>query len=56
MGKSPVCVYYGNVEKGKSDLLSKLGADIVNSDCCSKKPTSYIKLYEYYLDKISEVI
>lgn len=49
-------IYYGNVDKGKSELLSKLGVDIVDYDCYPKKTSSYLKMYEYFVEKIANTL
>ena len=49
-------IYYGNVDKGKSELLSKLGVDIVDYYCYPKKTSSYLKMYEYFVDKIANAL
>lgn len=49
-------IYYGNVDDGKSKLLAKLGVDIVDYECYPKTNLSYSKMYNFFIDKISETL
>lgn len=49
-------IYYGNADKGKTELLNKLGVDIVDYESYPKKTSSYIKMYDCFIDKISDTL
>lgn len=54
--KSNKIIYYGNVDKGKSELFSKLGVEIVEYKLSPKATSSYMKMYEYFIDRISDTL
>lgn len=45
-------IYYGNVEQGKLELFHKLGIDVVEYDCYPKTKESYVRMYNYFIERI----
>ena len=46
--------YYGNVEKGKKQLLECLGVEIVDYESIPVKSSGYRKMYDYFLNEIDK--